>query len=64
MKKNFIRGDTILKGYTKSDQKCINQTVNEHRWNRRVQLLDTDKNNFAFINGSIINNGKKYSFNR
>jgi hypothetical protein len=50
-------GDVILNGWTKSDQKCINQTINELGLTERVGFLDIDKDNFAFINGSVINGG-------
>jgi hypothetical protein len=50
-------GDVILNGWTKSDQKCINQTINELGLRERVGFLDIDKDNFAFINGSVINGG-------
>jgi hypothetical protein len=50
-------GDVILDGWTKSDQKCINQTINELGLRDRVGFLDINLDNFAFINGSVINGG-------
>lgn len=54
-------GDTMMQGYTKSDQKCINQTIAQHGWRERVQFLDVNLHNFAFINGSIVNGGERFT---
>ena len=54
-------GQHILAGWTKSDQKCLNRTVNEMRLAKRIGFLDTEIDNFAFINGTIVNEGKIFT---
>ncbi len=54
-------GAVILDGWTKSDQKCINQTIDELGLQEQVGFLDLDKDNFAFVNGSVIADGRVFT---
>lgn len=54
-------GAVILDGWTKSDQKCINQTISELGLEEQVGFLDLDKDNFAFVNGSVVNDGSVFT---